>query len=57
MPINNPAPDFALLSGFNARSWSGVNVFDRGSDNISLPSYDSSSGTPALALVTVGLLS
>lgn len=44
MPIHNPAPDFALLSGFNARSWSGVNVFDRGSDNISLPSYDSSSG-------------
>lgn len=44
MPINNPAPDFALLSGFNARSWSGVNVFDRGSDSISLPSYDSSSG-------------
>jgi hypothetical protein len=44
MPINNPAPDFALLSGFNARTWSSVNVFDRGSDSISLPSYDSSSG-------------
>jgi hypothetical protein len=39
MPLNNPSPNFALLSSFNARTWSGVNVFDRGSNNISLPSY------------------
>lgn len=39
MPLNNPSPNFALLSSFNARTWSGVNVFDRGSNNITLPTY------------------
>ena len=39
MPLNNPSPNFALLSAFNARTWSGVNVFDRGSNNISLPTF------------------
>tara|TARA_R100001443_G_scaffold4958_1_gene13610 strand:- start:6538 stop:7734 length:1197 start_codon:yes stop_codon:yes gene_type:complete len=39
MPLNNPSPNFALLSSFNARTWSGVNVFDRGSNNVSLPTF------------------
>ena len=39
MPLNNPSPNFALLPSFNARTWSGVNVFDRGSNNITLPTY------------------
>ena len=39
MPLNNPSPNFALLSSFNARTWSGVNVFDRGSNNITLPTF------------------
>ena len=39
MPLNNPSPNFALLSSFNARTWSGVNVFNRGSNNITLPTF------------------
>jgi len=39
MPLSNPSPNFALLSAFNARTWSGVNVFDRGSNNITLPTF------------------
>tara|TARA_R100000655_G_scaffold8672_5_gene22425 strand:+ start:6121 stop:7317 length:1197 start_codon:yes stop_codon:yes gene_type:complete len=39
MPLNNPSPNFALLSSFNARTWSGVNVFNRGSNNVSLPTF------------------
>ena len=39
MPLNNPSPNFALLSSFNARTWSGVNVFDRGSNNVTLPTF------------------
>ena len=39
MPLNNPSPNFALLSSFNARTWSGVNVYDRGSNNITLPTF------------------
>lgn len=44
MPLNNPSPNFALLSSFNARTWSGVNVFDRGSTNVSLPTYSTGEG-------------
>lgn len=39
MPLNNPSPNFALLSSFNARTWSGINVYDRGSNNITLPTF------------------
>ena len=39
MPLNNPSPNFALLSSFNARTWSDVNVYDRGSNNITLPTF------------------
>jgi len=39
MPLNNPSPNFALLSSFNARTWSGVNVFDRGYNNVTLPTF------------------
>ena len=39
MPLNNPSPNFALLSSFNARTWSGVNVYRRGSNNITLPTF------------------
>jgi len=39
MPLNNPSPNFALLSSFNARTWSGVNVYDRGLNNITLPTF------------------
>jgi len=39
MPLNNPSPNFALLSSFNARTWSGVNVYRRASNNITLPTF------------------
>jgi len=44
MPLNNPSPNFALLSAFNARTWSNVNVFDRGSNNITLPTFGTGEG-------------
>jgi len=44
MPLNNPSPNFALLSGFNARTWSNVNVFDRGSNNVTLPTFTTGQG-------------
>tara|TARA_Y100000114_G_scaffold151489_1_gene168294 strand:- start:901 stop:2103 length:1203 start_codon:yes stop_codon:yes gene_type:complete len=44
MPLNNPSPNFALLSAFNARTWSNVNVFDRGSNNVTLPTFATGEG-------------
>lgn len=44
MPLNNPAPNFALLSSFNARTWSGVNVFSRGATNVTLPTFSTGAG-------------
>ena len=44
MPLNNPSPNFALLSAFNARTWSGVNVFNRGSNNVTLPTFGTGEG-------------
>ncbi len=44
MPRNNPAPNFALHAAFNARTWSNVNVFDRGSNNITLPTFATGEG-------------
>ena len=44
MPLNNPSPNFALLSAFNARTWSNTNVFDRGSNNVTLPTYGTGEG-------------
>ena len=44
MPRNNPAPNFALHAAFNARTWSNVNVFDRGSNNITLPTFGTGEG-------------
>ena len=44
MPLNNPSPNFSLLSSFNARTWSNTNVFDRGSNNITLPTFNTGEG-------------
>lgn len=44
MPRNNPAPNFALHAAFNARTWSNVNVFDRDSTNITLPTFGTGEG-------------
>ena len=44
MPLNNPSPNFALLSSFNARTWSNSNVFQRGSNNITMPTFGTGEG-------------
>ena len=44
MPSSSPAPDFALLSAFDARTWSTVNVFRRGSNTVSLPTFATGDG-------------
>ena len=44
MPLNNPAPQFALLTEYDMRAYSGVEVFDRsGGSAVSLEAYDSAS--------------
>lgn len=44
MPLNNPAPNFGLLTSWDVRSLSGVNVFTRGSTTVSLPTYSAGQG-------------
>lgn len=39
MPYNTPAPNFALLSAFNAREWSSVDVVSYNGVNITMPTY------------------
>ena len=42
MPLNEPAPNFALLSSFDIRDLSGVNAFVRGgSYTVTLPTFSS----------------
>lgn len=44
MPLNNPAPQFALLTEYDMRAYAGVEVFDRsGGSAVSLEAYDSAS--------------
>jgi hypothetical protein len=42
MPLNNPAPQFALLSAFDLRGLSGAEAFTRSSTAVNLPTYASS---------------
>lgn len=44
MPLNNPSPNFALLSSFDARSWDSTQVFNRGGTGVSLPDYTTGEG-------------
>jgi len=44
MPLNNPAPQFALLSAWDMRGLSEKAVFSRGSTFISLPTYSTGEG-------------
>lgn len=39
MPLNQPAPNFALLSSFDARNWSGVDVISYASQTVTMPTY------------------
>lgn len=43
MPLNNPAPNFALLTSLDLRGQSGATVFSRsGGSSVTLPTYSSS---------------
>jgi len=44
MPLNNPSPEFCLMTSFNARSWSGVQVLARGAATLTLPTYATGAG-------------
>ena len=44
MPLNNPAPQFALLSAWDMRGLSGDAIFTRGSTTVSLPTYSTGEG-------------
>jgi len=44
MPLNNPAPNFGLLTAWDMRGLSGQIVFSRGATNISLPSFSAGEG-------------
>ena len=39
MPLNQPAPNFALLGAFDARQWSGADVIEYDGETITLPTY------------------
>ena len=44
MPLNNPAPQFALLTEYDMRAYAGVEVFDRsGGSAVSLEAYGTGS--------------
>jgi hypothetical protein len=45
MPRNNPAPQFALLTSYDMRAFSGLEVFTRsGGSNVDLPTFASGEG-------------
>ena len=45
MPLNNPAPQFGLLTSFDMAGQSGVTVFSRsGGSSVALPTYASGEG-------------
>ena len=44
MPLNNPAPNFALLTAWDMRSLSNTTVFTRNSNNITLPTFSAGEG-------------
>ena len=44
MPLNDPSPNFALITSFDARQWSGVTVFDQLGYPVTLPTYAAGAG-------------
>lgn len=44
MPLNNPSPNFALLSSFDARSWDNTQVFNRNGTGVTLPNFTTGEG-------------
>jgi hypothetical protein len=44
MPLNNPAPNFALLTALDMRGQSGETIFTRNSNAVALPSFATGEG-------------
>jgi len=44
MPLNNPAPNFALLTAWDMRSLSGLTLYTRNSNNIVMPTFSAGEG-------------
>ena len=45
MPLNNPAPQFGLLSAYDLRDFSGEQVFTRsGGSAVSMPTFTTGQG-------------
>ena len=44
MPSNDKAPNFALMTEFDATQWSGSNLFTQGSTQITMPTFSQGSG-------------
>lgn len=44
MPLNDPSPNFALITSFDARQWSGVTVFEQLGYPVTLPTYAAGAG-------------
>jgi hypothetical protein len=44
MPLNDPSPNFALITSFDARQWSGVTVFEQDGNSITLPTFAAGAG-------------
>ena len=44
MPLNDPSPNFALITSFDARQWSGVTVFEQLGNSITVPTFAAGAG-------------
>lgn len=44
MPLHDPSPNFALITSFDARQWSGVTVFDQLGYPVTLPTFAAGAG-------------
>jgi hypothetical protein len=44
MPLNNPAPNFGLLTAYDLRPQDSVKIFTRGSNAVHLPSFSTGEG-------------
>ena len=44
MPLNDPSPNFALITSFDARQWSGVTVLTQLGSPVTLPTFAAGAG-------------
>ena len=44
MPMSNPAPNFALLTAYDMRTYSGITAFTRGSTSVTMPTFATGAG-------------